>query len=871
MPRRNPLDLDLLGRDDAVILDHIRDHSGPADDPDAASSSAAISSAAVETESPTRNLTSDFTHFREQPVTFLRDLGKHIAGTTYRSYDNYVGRKIFYHGFTAEMKDAVLRNSLLRERIETLADRSVKDSPLWEKATPEQRLKRRAQVVSWLEEVTATLAQKMICKFEHKRIVRVAYYIVMQILARSYNQGLHVNAEEIANLKKTAAMAAEKGQSLIFLPCHRSHIDYVCMQAICFRVGISLPTIVAGDNLNFAVIGPALNNLGAMWMRRSFGDDQLYSALIQAYVDTLLSGGFNFECFIEGGRSRLGKLLPPKFGILKFIFDTVLSGRTEDCWIVPVSTQYDRVIETESYISELLGRQKQKENLRDFFSAREILSLKLGRVDVRFHEPWSLRGYINSQIERYTPSGTPVPSFTEAAGNEQLRTRVLRSLGYEVLSNINKASVVMPTALIGTVLLTLRGRGVGHSELIRRIEWLCVRIRERGGRVADFGTLTTEQVVDRGLEVLGPLIGISGKDGKLLEPTYYAADRFQLSFYRNMAMHLFVSDAIVAVAMYTKIKQGGGPAMQRVPIKYLFEQTQWLSHLLAGEFVYIQQPGGIKANFWESIQVLRDQAVISLTEDGSVELSLEERARGREFFDFYCFLLWPFCDGYWFAAAALFMLTPVAADIASSQQTNDSNNSSGAETLWVEVNEFLEVAQLLGKTVYAQGDLSYFEAVNKEVLRSAFNEFEAEGILVVRRSKSGRTPAIMSLSPEWVPTRYSSPADLHHDAGYAAVAAAAAAAGGSPAGGLHDPGAFSRSSRIKPEGRLWDYVERISVFRREGKNRRDSPSVSVRVLALADDAGRRLKQRRLLSVEEASRPATDALVKVSRGRRDVRL
>lgn len=584
-----------------------------------------------------------------------------------------------------------------------------------------------------------------------------------------------------------------------------------------------------------------------MWMRRSFGDDQLYSALIQAYVDTLLSGGYNFECFIEGGRSRLGKLLPPKFGILKFIFDTVLSGRTEDCWIVPVSTQYDRVIETESYISELLGRQKSKENLRDFFSAREVLSLKLGRVDVRFHEPWSLRKYISSQLERYTPSGAPIPTFLQAAENVQLRTRILRSLGYEVLSDINEASVVMPTALIGTVLLTLRGRGVGHSELIRRIEWLCVRIRERGGRVADFGALTTDQVVDRGLDVLGSLIGISGNDGTLLERTYFAADRFQLSFYRNMVMHLFVSDAIVAVAMYTKIKQGGGPAMQRVPIKYLFDQVQWLSHLLAGEFVYIQQPGGIRANFWESIQVLRDQGVIGISEDGSVELSMHERTRGREFFDFYCFLLWPFCDGYWFAAASLFMLTPVEADIAA----HSSSVNEQDETLWVAVNEFLEVAQLLGKTVYAQGDLSYFEAVNKEVLRSAFNEFEAEGIIVVRRSKSGRTPAIMSLSPEWLPTRFSS--DFT-----------------SPVAGS-DGGAFSRASRIKPQGMLWDYVERISVFRREGKNRRDSASVSVRVLALADDAGRRLKQRRVQSVAEAARPETDALVRVSRGRRDVKL
>lgn len=87
--------------------------------------------------------------------------------------------------------------------------------------------------------------------------------------------------------------------------------------------------------------------LGAMWIRRSFGNDPLYHTVVQAYIDTLLQQGFNFECFIEGGRSRTGKLLSPKFGILNFIVESVLSGRVKDTIICPVSTQYDKVIETE--------------------------------------------------------------------------------------------------------------------------------------------------------------------------------------------------------------------------------------------------------------------------------------------------------------------------------------------------------------------------------------------------------------------------------------------------------------------------------------------------------------------------------------------
>ena len=365
------------------------------------------------------------------------------------------------------------------------------------------------------------------------------------------------------------------------------------MQIICFRLGIALPTVVAGDNLNLPVVGSFLQHAGAMWIRRSFGNDALYTTLVQSYIDTLLQNGFNMECFIEGGRSRTGKLLSPKFGILSFILDSVLSGRVDDAIICPVSTQYDKVIETEysshlphlafnstnvfprSYVSELLGQPKPKETLQDFLSSSSVLSLRLGRVDVRFHEPWSLKGFIADQRARIMQS-LPTGGLRDPQSSES-RVRLLRTLGFKVLSDINAVSVVMPTALIGTILLTLRGRGVGQSELVRRVEWLSDRVRNKGGRVADFGGVSTQVVVDRGLEVLGPsLVGVI--EG-LAETTYYAVDRFQLSFYRNMTIHLFISEALVSAAMYTRVKRGGGPLDQRIEYSALFNQVSFLSRV----------------------------------------------------------------------------------------------------------------------------------------------------------------------------------------------------------------------------------------------------------------------------------------------------
>ena len=746
-----------------------------------------------------RNLVEHMARFRESPLDFLREVSLHVSGTGWRSFDHYIGQSIFYRGFTDNMKAAVMETSMLKSRIAQLAEQRAEVEDLQgmlgdERDKMGKKARRKQEIETSLQEVALNLTDAMICKMEYKRGIRAAYYMCTQLLTRAYHQGIHVSSEEVLRLRSVAEKAAKKKHSIIFLPCHRSHIDYVSLQIICFRLGIALPTVVAGDNLNIPVLGTFLQHNGAMWIRRSFGGDGLYTTLVQSYIDTLLQNGFNFECFIEGGRSRTGKLLSPKFGILSFLLDSVLSGRVEDAIICPVSTQYDKVIETESYISELLGQPKPKENLADFLSASSVLSLKLGRVDVRFHEPWSLKDFIADQRARVESSAS-VPQSLRDPQSQDSRTRLLRTLGYRVLSDINEVSVVMPTALIGTVLLTLRGRGVGKSELIRRVDWLSDRVRNKGGRVAHFAGAPTEVVLDRGLDVLGSsLVGVV--DG-LPETTYYAVDRFQLSFYRNMTIHLFISEALVSAAMYTRVKQGGGPDNQRISFSALYSQVSFLSQLFRGEFIY--PTAGLLTNLEVTLKGLESDAVITLTRDPpgnitAVELSDAERRNGRENFDFYCFLIWPFIESTWLGAVSLMGLTPPLP-------------SSIEKDLWLDVTATQNTAQLLGKTLYHQGDLSYFEAVNKETLKNAFTLFEEEGIIIISKSKDKKIPNTLKLAAEWTPKR--------------------------------DPA----SGEIVPEGKLWSFIETIAQSRREGKNRRDGATVSTRVLALADQVGRELFER----------------------------
>ncbi|KAF2143903.1 uncharacterized protein K452DRAFT_268378 [Aplosporella prunicola CBS 121167] len=749
--------------------------------------------------SPDRNLVEGMARFRTSPMDFLRELSSYVSGTGWRSYDRIVGQPIYYSGFSETMKSRIMQTPMLQRKIGELAVRRVKTEEQEGRfgspddtngdGLQERKEKRRREIFTQLTEVCEDMTDNMICKMESKRFIRGAYYFATQLLTRAYHQGIHVSSEEVLRLRAVAEKAEKDKHSIIFLPCHRSHVDYVSMQLICYRLGLALPTVVAGDNLNFPLVGSFLQHAGAMWIRRSFGDDQLYTTLVQSYMDTLLTHGFNFECFVEGGRSRTGKLLPPKFGILSFLLDSVLSGRVDDAIICPVSTQYDKVIEVDSYISELLGQPKPKENLKDFLSASSVLSLKLGRVDVRFHEPWSLRGFINQQKERMIR--LPQQIDADKMDEKELRLRLLRTLGYRVLSEINAVSVVMPTALVGTVLLTLRGRGVGKSELIRRVDWLSERVRNQGGRVAHFGGLPTGAVVERALDVLGPqLVGLVPV---LPEDTYYAVDRFQLSFYRNMTIHLFILQSLVSAAMYVRVKLGGGPEHQRISYQDLYDQVYFLSQLFRGEFIFPTE--GLAANLEKTLNGLESDNVVKITRNRDsgkaefAELSDAERECGRENYDFYCFLIWPFVEASWLGAVSLMMLTPPL-------------GSSG--TPWLSAKKVQDHAQLLGKTLYHQGDLSYFEAVNKETLKNAYQRFEEEGIITVSKSRDARVPSTLRLADEWMPKR--------------------------------DP----QTGQIMAEGKLWDFAEMISQSRREGKNRRDGKTVQTRVLSLADLVGRKL-------------------------------
>jgi hypothetical protein len=260
-------------------------------------------------ESPDRGLIQSMARFRSSPLDFIREVSMHFSGTGWRSFDKHIGQPEYYTGFSEDMKGRVLSSPMLVAKVRELAAKRVEVEAAEGLLGDDKRSKRRVQIEESLMQVSEGWTDSMICKMESKRFIRGAYYFATQLLTRAYHQGVHVSSEEVLRLRAVAEKAEKDKHSIIFLPCHRSHVDYVSLQIICYRIGLALPTVVAGDNLNFPVVGSFLQHAGAMWIRRSFGDDQLYVTLVQAYIDTLLQTGYNLECFVEGGRSRM---YPPR-------------------------------------------------------------------------------------------------------------------------------------------------------------------------------------------------------------------------------------------------------------------------------------------------------------------------------------------------------------------------------------------------------------------------------------------------------------------------------------------------------------------------------------------------------------------------------
>jgi glycerol-3-phosphate O-acyltransferase len=400
--------------------------------------------------------------------------------------------------------------------------------------------------------------------------LRVLDVIIDKIWSRIYD-GIVVDEAGLARVRS----AARRGP-VVLVPSHKSHVDYLVLSQVFFKDGLMPPHVAAGDNLNFPPIGAIFRRGGAFFIRRSFRGDKLYATVFAAYVRRLLKEGHAVEFFIEGGRSRTGKLLPPKMGMLSMCVDPVMEGAINDVSFVPVSISYEKIIEAKSYAQELQGGQKKKEDVGALLSTTKVLRSRYGRVYVDFDEPISLRAFAAAR-------GFELKSKEKSDdGEESPASRPLvTQLGHRIVYGINEVTRVTPTSVAALVLLSRALRGMAEEELYQRADKLLGFLLELGARHSGSLEEGTRHAAIR--EAIGRF-AVDGLVQIVPSPeggTIFRVEddgRRALDYYKNNILHFFVPYAIVSASVLA-----GG---ESIPEENVRQSARRLSRLLKFEFSF---------------------------------------------------------------------------------------------------------------------------------------------------------------------------------------------------------------------------------------------------------------------------------------------
>jgi glycerol-3-phosphate O-acyltransferase len=238
--------------------------------------------------------------------------------------------------------------------------------------------------------------------------------------------------------------AIPPGHGIVYVPCHRSHIDYLLLSFVVFRQGLMPPHIAAGANLNIPLVGPLLRRGGAFFLRRSFKGDALYASIFVEYLQSILHRGFPIEYFIEGGRSRNGRTLPPKAGILGMTLQGFAANPVRPLVFVPVYVGYEKVMEGRSYLAELGGQGKRTESLGGLLATVKRLRREFGKVYVNFGEPLDATTILDTRCPGWQTHAADMPHALRPAIEQAAITLVTRINGAAVLNPINLFALALP-------------------------------------------------------------------------------------------------------------------------------------------------------------------------------------------------------------------------------------------------------------------------------------------------------------------------------------------------------------------------------------------------------------------------------------------
>ncbi len=378
---------------------------------------------------------------------------------------------------------------------------------------------------------------------------------------------------ELGHVERLHAVAGDS--TIVYVPCHRSHFDYLLLSYIVYEESLQIPHVAAGINLNLPVVGRILRHGGAFYLRRSFKGNRLYAAVFDAYLHHILARGNSVEYFVEGTRSRTGRLLEPKGGLLVMTAHSYVRNPRRPLVFVPVYFGYEKLIEGGSFISELGGAEKERESLLGLLRSVKSLRENFGKVYVNIGHPIEL-GPLLDRIH---------PDWRDDTGNNGERPAwlgdVVDELGREIIDGINAAAAVTPISLLAFVLLSTPKQKIGEIELKRQLR-LSLDLLERF-RYSDSVTLPDldpDQIIAHG-ESLRAISRSSHVTGDVIHMAERTA--VLMTYFRNNILHLLAVPAAVACCFIQGRQLEHAELQRLVRLIYPFVRKELSLHWETGD------------------------------------------------------------------------------------------------------------------------------------------------------------------------------------------------------------------------------------------------------------------------------------------------
>ncbi len=489
---------------------------------------------------------------------------------------------------------------------------------------------------------------------------------------------------------------------VVYVPSHKSHMDYLTWSWLCLQVGIFPPHIIAGENLSFWPMGFMFRRMGAIFIRRSFKGNRLYATLLRQYLSRMLWEGYAQEFFIEGGRSRTGKLLRPKFGILSIYVDAYLKNPTRDITFIPIALIYSKLIEEGSYSHELSGGEKKRESTSSLLKVFDAFKFRYGALYQQMGEPISIRDF----VERL--------GFDPATITEPQRRQLIQELGFDVIARINQATTVTPSAVVSLALLASSRKGVTQKKLMDNVEIILQYLRDIGAPLSNS--------LDNSLFAVGEAIDVLRREGSIQghtignEVVYTINDshRHALDYYKNNILHYVAPAAYLAMAFLSFKKQ-------KAPLKDVADRGRFLAELLRYE---VSHSPAISRDqlFDQTVEAFHEKGI--LVKDGYGNLSATNVA--DRLLPFFQRPLLNFLESYWVVAKTLPRLLGKR----------------------IGEKKFLKLVMDEGRKMHLIGDIEHGEAYSKTNFQNAIAYFLHQGVLVRNEDFEDTTVTILPQKDE---------------------------------------------------------------------------------------------------------------------------